>query len=364
MTIHLRHIKATLAILAAVVVGVFSFGHASAQGLPPAPYIYSGTATAGGAPVPDGFVIHAQVGSYISDPVAVINGKYEILTVNPGVQAPSGSEVVFYLFDVPAQESDTFRASGVPIIDLTFNLTFANLPIPTPTPSPIPPTPTLTPRVALPAAYAGIVIVAGAPVPEDARLIARIGDDYESLPAVVNADTGEYFGLVLAPEDFNLVGRPVEFFLNGVKARTTTIYESGVSNRNLDLIFTELPTPTSTPVPPTETPTPTETPVPPTLTPVPPPTQTPVRPTATPVTPPTRTPEPPTATPEPVVPSQTTAPGDAAPTPTPVPTEGEGGGGCSATFGDTSALGGAANLLFLFAPLGAVLAMKRYRRIR
>ena len=191
MTFHLRNVKTTLAILAAVVVGVFSFGQAHAQGLPPAPYIYSGTATAGGAPVPDGFVIHAQVGNYVSNPVAVIGGKYEILTVNPGDQASTGSEIVFYLFDVRAQETGTFRVSGIPIVDLSFNLTFAALPIPTPTPSPIPPTPTETPRVAVPAAYGGIVIVAGAPVPENPILIARIGEDYESLPAVVNTDTGE-----------------------------------------------------------------------------------------------------------------------------------------------------------------------------
>ncbi len=383
MRIHLRNTKATLAILAAVLVGAFSFGQAHAQGLPPMPIIYSGTATAGGAPVPDGLFIHAQVGDYVSNPVPVLNGKYEILTVDPGASAPSGSTIVFYLFDVPAQETATFQAAGVPILDLSFNLTFAALPLPTPTPSPIPPTPTETPRVAIPAAYAGIVIVAGAAVPENAQIIARIGDEYESLPGVVDADTGEYFGLVLDPVDFNLIGRTVEFFLNGTKARTTIIYESGVSNRNLDIIFTEFPTPTTTPVPPTETPVPptptetpvpptetpipTETPVPPTKTPIPTPTRTPEPPTATPV-PPTPTPEPPTPTPVPTAPSQVAGLGDATATATvdpaaPDPDE-EGGGGCNSTYGDTSMLGGAGNLLFLFAPLGAVFALKRRRRNR
>lgn len=380
MTLHLRNIKATLSIIAAVVVGIFSFGQAHAQGLPPAPYIYSGTATSNGSPVPDGFIIHAQVGNYFSDPVPVINGIYELLTVNPGNQVSSGSEVVFYLFNVPAQETSTFRASGVPILDLSFNLTFARLPLPTPTASPIPPTPTETPRVAIPAAYGGIVIVAGAAVPENPILVARIGDDYESLPAVVNSDTGEYISLVLDPVDFNLIGRRVEFFLNGVKSRTATIYESGVSNRNLDIIFTGFPTPTSTPVPPTATPVPptptatpepptatptrTATPVPPTVTPIPtrtprPPTATPVPPTATP------TPVPPTATPVPVIPSQSAGLGDATATRTPDSSttgEGETSGGCNSTFSSTPPLTGAANLLFLFAPLGAVLALKKNRR--
>ena len=45
--------------------------HASAQGLPPSSVTYSGTATAGGSPVPDGYVITARIGDYLSQPIQV-----------------------------------------------------------------------------------------------------------------------------------------------------------------------------------------------------------------------------------------------------------------------------------------------------
>jgi len=242
--------------------------------------------------------------------------------------------------------------------------------------------------------------VPGGAIPGIAQIVARIGSDYESHPVLVDSNTGEY-GLFVDPLDINLIGRTVEFFINGVKARTTVIYESGVSNRNLDVIFTDFPTPipTETPVPPTVTPIPVETPVTPTetptltATPVPPtktlvptatktavpPTQTPV-PTATetpttalvaPVPPTikkptpvvaktqTPTPEPPTATPAPVASTPTESP--EAPV---AEDDGERAGTCNSTHSDTSILGGAGNLLLLFAPLGAILALKKSRRKR
>jgi hypothetical protein len=401
--INLRRMSASVIALA---IFILISGTVSAQSPPPLPTIFIGNATVAGEAAPDGIVIFARVGDYTSDITLVENGRY-VLTVGPPDTTYANKLITFHIEDVQADETTPFIPTSLPTVKSGFNLNFPNLPIPTPTSTPIP---TATPLVALPAAYAGIIIVAGGSVPENARLVARIGDGYESLPGVVTASTGEYFGIVLDPIDIKFVGRTVEFYLNGVKARTTTIYENGVSNQSLDIIFTDFPTPTPIPVPPTATPvppTPTNTPLPATETPVPPTptetalpaTETPVPPTPTetalPATetpvPPTTTPVPPTAPPIPATPEPTVIPTPVPPTATPVPvvpsqspglgqaviastpstsdvderTESEGnGGGCNSTFGDTSALGGAANLLFLFAPLGAIFILKRQRRNR
>ena len=369
-----------------MLVGITIQGEAFAQGLPPAPFIYSGAATAGGAPVPDGFTIRGQVGSYTSEPVPVVDGGYDLLTVNPADVSFNNIQIVFLLDGVQADQTDTYRAAGIPLLKLDFDLTFPKLPEPTPTPTPIPPTVTPTPRVALPAAYAGQIIVAGATVPENAVLVARIGDDYESLPAIVNSDTGEYSSLVLNPDDFELVGRQIEFYLDGFRSGTTATYVGGTFEGNFALIFTDLPSPTPTPLPPTATgtptpvpptatatatPTPTPTPVPLTAT----PTVSPVPPTATPTPEPaTATPVPPTSTPPPPSTATPTATATATPpapdqvgTGTPEAPEAQeeaNGGACGSTFGHTPPLTGLANMLLLLAPLGLVATLRRRRRAR
>ena len=306
------------------------------QAMRPLPTIYSGTVTVAGETAPDGIIIFAMVGDYIppNASATVTNGRYVGLTVGPPDTSYAGQIITFHIETVQANETTPFVVRPLPERVDNFDLSFPNLPIPTPT---VTPTPTQTPVVAAPASYSGLVFVSGAAIPGNAQIVARIGSDYESYPALVDPNTGEY-GLFIDPLDINLVGRTVEFFINGVKARTTVIYESGVSNRNLDVIFTDFPTPipTETPVVPTVTPIPTETPITPTetpaltATPVPtetfvptatktavPPTQTPVptatetpttalvapvpptikKPTPVLVTTQTPTPEPPTATP-------------------------------------------------------------------
>ena len=375
---------------------------AAAQAPPPAPTVYSGTATVGGAPVPDGYRIVARVvanvGTYQSDPVTVRRGRYGSLEVSPPGVAFSGRPVTFHLGDVQAMETGTYRSTGRPEIKTGFNLTFSSVPEPTPTPPPVPPTPTVKPLQALPGVFSGTIVVAGGTVPAEAVLVARIGS-YESLPASIQGES--YRNLVVDPGDTSALGQPVEFFLNGVMSRNDVSYESGMQRHDFDLVFTGLPTPTPTvtPVPPTATPepmatpAPTATPVPtatpePTATATPAPTATPV-PTATPeatatATPaPTATPEPtaapptpaptatpvPTATPAPTATLEPTmapptppppAPTEAAVVPTPEPTpEPEGGGFCSATSSDTPLRAGLGNLLFLLAPLALVLGLGR-----
>ena len=373
---------------------------AAAQSPPPAPTVYSGTATAGGAPVPDGYRIVARVvanvGTYQSAPVTVRGGRYGSLEVSPPGVAFSGRPVTFHLGDVQAMETGAYRSAGRPEIKTGFNLTFPSVPEPTPTPPPVPPTPTVKPVQALPGVFSGTIVVAGGTVPAEAVLVARIGS-YESLPASIQGES--YRNLVVDPGDTSALGQPVEFFLNGVKSRNDVSYESGMQRHDFDLVFTGLPTPTPTvtPVPPTATPEPTATPTPvpptptpqPTATPTPLPTATPVptatatpAPTATATPAPTATPEPPmapptpaptatpvpTATPAPTATSEPAvapptppppAPTEAAAVPTPEPTpEPEGGGFCSATSSDTPLRAGLGNLLFLLAPLALVLGRK------
>ena len=238
---------------------------AAAQSPPPAPTVYSGTATAGGAPVPDGYRIVARVvanvGTYQSAPVTVRGGRYGSLEVSPPGVAFSGRPVTFHLGDVQAMETGTYRSTGRPEIKTGFNLTFPSVPEPTPTPPPVPPTPTVKPVQALPGVFSGTIVVAGGTVPAEAVLVAKIGS-YESLPASIQGES--YRNLVVDPGDTSALGQPVEFFLNGVKSRNDVSYESGMQRHDFDLVFTGLPTPTPTvtPVPPTATPEPTATPTP------------------------------------------------------------------------------------------------------
>ena len=272
----MRKLIATMAVFAlAIVAGVFSAGSLSAQGLPSGPYIYYGTATVDNLPVPDGFSIYAEVGTYRSEPVQVSNGSYASLNLNPVAGTFNNQTIRFFLDGVAAIETDIYRPSGVPVIKPDFNLHFAKLPDPTPTPSPIPtdtptpapipPTPisTPTPTVAEPMTFAaGLVIVTGGVLPPDATLTARIGNVYESTPSAILTSDGQFGGLVVDPKENSFIGQDVGFYINGQAARTTIPFESGGLRRQFDIIFTaDFSTPTPSPTPElAPTPTPTETP--------------------------------------------------------------------------------------------------------
>ena len=231
---------------------------AAAQAPPAQAYLYSGAATAGGHPVPAGYTITAHVLDYSSEPVTVRDGgRYLGLRVLPPGPSYYDQSVTFRLGGmVMAEETDEFVASSVPQSLRGFDLTFPLLPDPTPTPTPVPASPTPTPIVVLPAVYEGLIVVAGGPVPEDARLVARIGA-YESPPAAVDGET--YRSLVVDPNVSTLVGSVIEFYLNGYRSRNTSSYVSG-ARLTVDLVFVGLPAATPTP---TRTPTPTATATPP-----------------------------------------------------------------------------------------------------
>ncbi len=328
------------------------------QGIPQIPMVVTGEAVG----VPDGFKVVARIvkgaAVYESEPGEVEDERY-FLTVGPPDSRFISEEIVFYLEGVEANE----RLQHAPGVNqFNFTLTFEEIPVATLTPTPVP---------VLPATYSGTIVVAGQAVTSDMVLLVRVGS-YQSPPAAI-LENGEFVNLVILTVDEELIGAPVEFFLNGEASTPPAIgvFEPG-ARQVVDLVFGEVP-PTETPVP-TETPLPTSTPEP-TVTPEP--TNTAVPPTATTVPPtlvagpPTATAVPPTATPEPTatpVPTNTPVP----PTATPVPVvaetpdeEEEGGGGiCSSTSGlpfEQSA----ANMLMLFAPvvmLGGAKYIRRRRR--
>lgn len=371
----------TFAFLAAFLVLVLAVAifpsETFAQGGPPGVMTYFGTATVNGAPVPDGYTITAKVGDYESNPVTVSNGYYQSLSVSLSEPSLSGETITFLLDGVPANETDIYQ-SGVVMAKPNFNLTFSGLPEPTPLPTPIPadtpiPVPTQpsapvqvpdpTPASAEPMVFvSGLVFIRGtSEAPTDSILVARIGDSYQSEPAAAIATDGTYGGLVVDPGDTSFEGSEIRFFLNGIPARTTAVYQSGKLERTFDILFTDYPTPI-----PTHTPVPTNTPIPtPTNTPAPTPTNTPSPPTSTPA--PTQTPVPtpvPTNTPIPPTsaPVTTPVPAPAEPEPTATaaaPTE-EAGGCFSAA--QVSPLTGAANALLLMAPLGLIFGIRSARR--
>ena len=373
---------AFLILAVALAVSFFPEGSFAQGGPPPGGIIYYGEATVDGEPVPDGIEIVARVGDYESKPITVAEGRYASLSVASPDTSHAGQTISFFLGDVPADQTDIYQPHGIPVIKTGFDLTFPNLPEPTPTPAPsvvptdTPPTPvvpspvpTPTPTVAEPMVFiSGLVFIQGVPqMPSDSILVARIDDRYQSEPAAVIATDGTYGGLVVDPGAGSFEGSEIRFFLNGVAARTTAVYQSGKLERTFDILFTEYPTPiptqtpspVSTPTPeptqtpiPTPTPAPTNTAIPPTSTPAP--TNTPV-PTPTPAPtntaiPPTNTPVP---TPEPTEPAQPEPP----PTPTASPEE---SGGCFAVA-NVSPLTGAANALLLVAPLGLIVGLRRAR---
>ena len=291
--------------------------HASAQGLPPAPVTYSGTATAGGAPVPDGYVITARIGDYLSQTAQVKDGFYAVQVAPPETRHV-GRGITFLIGEEPANETDAYRPLGHPTFRRNFNLTFGRLPAITPTPTPTatptpesggqpvgPPTQTPTESgIPNPSSYSGRLSAAGAEIPVGAVLVAWIGS-YASEPALVKGDS--YSGLVVNPADASFVGREIEFFLGGIRSATTATFRGGEFIENFPLLFFGFPTPT--PVPPTPVP---PTPVPPT--PVPP---TPVPPTPVPPTPVPPTPVPPTPVPATAVPPTVVPPTPVPPTPVP-----------------------------------------------
>ena len=202
------------------------------QGIPQIPMVVTGEAVG----APDGFKVVARIvkgaAVYESEPGEVEDERY-FVTVGPPDSRFISEEIVFYLEGVEANE----RLRHAPGVNqFNFDLTFEEIPVATLTPTPVP---------VLPATFAGTIVVAGQAVTSDMVLIVRIGD-YESPPAAI-LENGEFVNLVIITEDEELIGAPVEFFLNGEASTPPAIgvFEPG-ARRVVDLVFGEVP-PTETP---------------------------------------------------------------------------------------------------------------------
>ncbi len=145
--------------------------------------------------------------------------------------------------------------------------------------------------------YSGTVTVQGMTPPEGTSLIACIDGcaSFQSNPVTIDAD-GSFSWLALTPQDWDLVGDEVTFYITtvfgNIRAGQTQLFIGARQVYEIDLTFSDaIPTAYPTPTPlPTPLPTPTPTPAP-TATPTPAPTPTPV-PTATPTPTPTPLPTP------------------------------------------------------------------------
>ena len=378
-------LTAFLALALILAAAIFPADTFAQGGPPPGGIIYYGNVSVNGAPAPDGETIVGRVGDYESKPVAVSEGKYAALSVAAEASL-AGQTISFFLGGAPADQTDIYQPHGIPVIKTGFDLTFSALPEPTATATPEPsappsdtplpaptsppaqpdPTASPTPEVAEPMVFvSGLIFAQGVPrIPADSILTARIGE-YQSIPAAAIAADGAYGGLVVDPGDPSFTGGEIRFFLNGIQARTTAVFNPGKLESAFDILFTDYPTPipthtpipTNTPIPtPTNTPIPTQTPVPtpapPTSTPAP--TRTPV-PTQTPV--PTNTPPPPPTS----VPAPTSAPPTSEPPPAPTVSPPEEAGGCFSAA-SVSPLTGAANALLLIAPLGLIGLIRARRK--
>jgi len=154
----------------------------------------------------------------------------------------------------------------------------------------------------LPHAFYGDVTIGGQPAPVDTVVSTKVnGEESGSVTTWEEGGYGwgpgsppeEYQGNLLVQGDHISSGDTIEFYINGVKADKTWLFESGAGPTRLDLTVADAPPITPTPSPtPTATPTVTPTATP-TVTPTATPTATPtVTPTATPTVTPTPTPTP------------------------------------------------------------------------
>ena len=214
---------------------IYSFNTVSAATA--LPMQFSGSASLNdGSPVPDGYKVVAKVSDFQVYPSTVKNGKYWALTVGPPGDSYIGATINFYLCyigsdctnvgNVLANETILYAASPGLTVKNDFDLTFPSLPLPPPTPTPV-----IT--ESQPSTYSGFIIVADSVLPSGSQLIAKIGD-YVSEPAFIAAPF--YLDLIVDPKDLSFVGSTVEFYLNGFKARTTTIFISG-EQKSIDIII-------------------------------------------------------------------------------------------------------------------------------
>ena len=347
-----------------------------AASIPPWPNIYSGNVLIDGSTAPDGSLIVGKIGSYVSLPVTVKNGRYAGLAVGAPDSSFFGKMITFHLDDtVAANETDIFALNEWVVINSGFDLTFPAFPTPTPIPTATPtntPLPTATPDVPGAMYFSGVVELDYGSTADllGGEVVAIVGS-YVSEPVVVTENYGllVFDELKVDPQDHKFIDKDVTFVIGGLLAYgNTAVFQS---NGNVDIAL-RVAFPTPIPVPPTAIPVqvipdvPIAT-IPATATSVPA-TATSVPATATATSVPVDTPTSvPTAVPPTPIPTQVpSTPVVLVVTATPEPTAVvvvEEAGGCNLS-GPVSPLTGTANALMMLSPLMFIAAYKGMRRRR
>ncbi len=103
------------------------------EGLPAWPFIYSGDAFVGDAPVPDGYRLIGRIDDFESDPVEVEDGLYWAMTVGSIDERHFDRPITFHLIgpdgtEVAAEETDLFVRRARPTEFRNYRLVFPKLP--------------------------------------------------------------------------------------------------------------------------------------------------------------------------------------------------------------------------------------------
>lgn len=362
----MRHISLLLVVVFSVALLAVTESNVYASSLPPWPNVYSGYIYVDGVPAEDGSLVVGKVDTYISQAVAVKDGRYAGLAVGPPHSGFFGKAVTFHLNDaVTANETDIFQLNEWINVDSSFDLNFPSFPTPTPVPSATPtatPLPAPTPEVPAPMILSGVVELDAGNISdlEGAEVVVRLGSFF-SAPAVLSVESVGSFeilvfdDLLLNPAENKFMGQTLSFIVDGIEATGTfpTYAPGGTSDVAMRVSIPEIVVdegPSSEGVPPTVLPPPA------TATPLVVPTQAPA--TVVPATPVPAAPV--TAPPAPVVVVVTATPEPEAEEPIGV----EESGGCNLAA-PVAPLTGGANALMLFAPLlliGAYKGMKISKR--
>ena len=126
--------------------------------------VYNGVVVSSGAVVPEGALLTARIGTYESNPVPVVGGRYLSLIVDLNDPELTGSTVKFYLDGTEARTTAIYEVgSTIRSVDLIFtDLPIFNTPEPRPTNTPTAP---LSAATVVAVAIAAPVAPTSAPAP-------------------------------------------------------------------------------------------------------------------------------------------------------------------------------------------------------
>ena len=245
------------------------------------PMVFSGTITVNSGESPDGSLLVGRIFDsngtilYTSNSVQVSDNNYIALTLGPIEPVVVGKEIKFYFLcgEIPctdsASETITYASAQV---KFRYSLTFADVP---PTQAELdavakakadaeaaakakadadatkkqPQTEAATTtkiatkietesQTAFPSVYSGSIVVAGAEIPTNAVLTAKIGD-YTSPPAIISGDS--FQNLVISPGNPTFIDKPIIFMLNNVQSEPIDELYTPGSTKDIKLFFVGLP---------------------------------------------------------------------------------------------------------------------------